>query len=276
MNGAGEMRSFKGQIAMAAAGLLLLTGCSGGLPELPSMASLAVLGAETPEASAAPVEADKTKADQKPVNVAELAQPGPLGDVSIGKTNAPVVIVQYYSLTCPNCSRFQAEVIPKLKKAYIDKGKVRLVVREFPIGRSAAAAALVTRCVPEKDYLKVADKFLLNQKDWVAQEVRKDEIYNVVKFTGLKRDKFDACLTNQSINDALVLVKQRGRAFGVAGTPTFFVNGKKVAGVVSFEEMQMVIEAALADPQAPQIPAGQPQAQKPQPKPQQQASAKAT
>ncbi|MBI4724785.1 MAG: thioredoxin domain-containing protein, partial [Rhodomicrobium sp.] len=73
--------------------------------------------------------------------------------------------------------------------------------------------------------------------------------------------------TNQSINDALVLVKQRGRAFGVAGTPTFFVNGKKVAGAVSFADMQAVIEAALASSQAPQAQ---------QPKPQQQAPAKAT
>lgn len=56
-------------------------------------------------------------------------------------------------------------------------------MREFPIGRSAAAAAVVSRCVPEMEYFKVVDKFLLNQKDWVAQEVKADEIYNVVKFT---------------------------------------------------------------------------------------------
>ncbi len=56
-------------------------------------------------------------------------------------------------------------------------------MREFPIGRSAAAASIVSRCVPEKEYFKVVDKFLLNQKDWVAQEVKADEIYNVVKFT---------------------------------------------------------------------------------------------
>ncbi len=274
MSGTGVRRfSAMAQIALAFIAFSL-SGCSGGLPDfpsmpsmpsLPSLPSLAILGGDD-----APGEADKPKADA-PVNIAELMQPGTLGDSSLGKASARVTIIQYYSLTCPNCARFQAETLPKLKKAYIDKGKVRLVMREFPIGKTAAAAALVTRCVPEKDYFKVVDKFLLNQKDWVAQDVKPDQIYNVVKFTGLKRDKFAACLTNQSINDALVLVKQRGRGFGVAGTPTFFVNGKKVAGAVSFEEMQAVIEAALATPPAP---AGQPQAQ--QPASDHKASAKAT
>ncbi len=256
------------RIAMASAAVFALGACSGGLPSMPAMPSMPALADLADMGSGA----EKAKVEQpKVINVADLAQPGPLGDELIGKANAPVTIVQYISLTCQNCARFQTEVLPKIKKTYIDKGKVRLVVREFPVGTSAAAAALVARCIPEKDYFKAVDKFLLNQKDWVAQDVKKDEIYNVVKFTGLKRDKFDACLANQSINDALVFVKQRGGAFGVTETPTFFVNGKKIAGSVSFEEMQGAIEAALANPQAP---LGQPQAQQPQPKLQQQASAK--
>lgn len=263
-------------------GISLIAGCSGGMPQLPampampSMAAFSALAAEAPEAKDANAEAGKQKAEQKPVDIAELMRPGELGDKSLGKANAPVTIVEYASMSCPNCSRFHAETLPKLKKAYIDKGKVRLVFREFPIGHSAAAAALAIRCAPDKDYFKLVEKFYSTQKDWVAQEVKKDEIYKVVQSSGLKRDKFDACLANQSINDALVWVKQRGRAFGVAGTPTFFVNGKKVAGALSFEEMQPVIEAALAAPQEPQaLPS--PQAERPQRQtvPQRQNSARA-
>jgi protein-disulfide isomerase len=258
------------RMAAAFAGLLMLAGCAGGLPNMQSLASF---GDNTPGKPAASAEAEKAKADQATVNVADLMQPGVLGDAAMGKANAPVTIVQYVSLTCTDCSRFQGETLPKLKKTYIDKGKVRLVVREFPVDASAAAAALVTRCVAEKDYFKVTEKFFLTQKDWVGQEVKKDAIFNVVKFTGLKRDKFDACLANQRINDALVMVKQRGVSFGVTATPTYFVNGKKVAGFVSFEEMQKAVDAALLDAQPS---TAQPQAQKPQPKPQQQASAKPT
>jgi protein-disulfide isomerase len=232
-----------GRIALALS-VLAAAGCTAGAPDLPSMPSL---GGD----SSAAAEAEKPKAELAPVNIAELNQPGPLGDQAIGKAGAPVTIIQYVSLTCPICSRFQAEVMPKLKKAYIDKGKVRLIVREFPIGHSAAAAAIATRCVPEKDYFKAVDKFLSTQKDWVAQDVKKDEIYNAVKFAGLKRDKFDSCLDGAAISDALFVVKQRGRSLGVVGTPTFFVNGKKLAGAHSFEDMQAVIEAALSAPPAP-------------------------
>jgi len=239
----------------------LLAGCTSGvsLPAMPSMPALPSLSLGSDEPSQA--DAEKAKSEQQAATLADIAQPGPLGDQVIGKANAPVTIVEYISFTCPNTAKFHAEALPKLKKAYIDKGKVRLVVREYPIGKAAAATAVLSRCVPQKDYFKVVDKLLATQQTWVAQEVKADDIYNAVKFTGLKRDKFDECLANQSINDALVLVKQRGRGFGVSGTPTFFVNGKKLAGAVSFEEMQPVIEAALANPAA-SAPAAQQQPQR--------------
>jgi protein-disulfide isomerase len=244
----------------AASFAALLAGCTSGvsLPAMPSMPSLPSLSLGADEAAQA--DADKPKSERV-ISAADLAEPGPLGDQVIGKANAPVTVVEYLSLTCANSAKFQAETLPKLKKAYIDKGKVKLVLREYPIGKAAAATAVLSRCLPQKDYFKVVEKLLSTQQTWVAQEVKPDDIYNAVKFTGIKRDKFDECLTNQSINDALVLVKQRGRGFGVSGTPTFFVNGKKLAGAVSFEEMQPVIEAALANPAASAPAAQQPQSQ---------------
>lgn len=258
------------RIGALCAGVAVLTGCAGGLPELPSMPSMPSLPSLSALADEAPnpeENTEKVKAEQKPVDLAELASTGPLGDKSIGKANAPVTIIEYASLTCPVCAKFHSETLPQIKKAYVDKGKVRYVIREFPIGRSAAAAAIAVRCAPEKDYFRLYEKFLATQKDWVAQEVKRDEIYNVVKTSGLKRDKFDACFANQAINDGLVPVKERGRKLGVAGTPTFFVNGKRVPGGVTFEEMKVHIDEALG-----QTPAS-PQAKQPQqPKPQQQAA----
>jgi protein-disulfide isomerase len=247
------------RVAMPAVLILGLTGCSGGLPELPSMPSLAALAADTETAQpAAEPNAPAAKPDAKVADVSDVNTPGPLGDKFIGKANAPVTIVEYGSMTCPVCAKFHADALPKVKKAYIDKGKVRLVYREFPIGRSAAAATMAVRCVDDKNYFKAIDKFYATQKEWVAQEVKKDEIFKVVQPLGVKREKFDACLGDQKLNDALVQVKQRGRNYGVAGTPTFYVNGRKMAGDTSFEQMQTVIEAALKEGGAPA------QAQKPQ------------
>ncbi|MGD9868626.1 MAG: DsbA family protein [Hyphomicrobiales bacterium] len=179
--------------------------------------------------------------DPNEVPLAELMKEGPLGDKFLGKADAPVTIIEYASLTCPHCSQFHQTTYPKLKKAYIDTGKVKYIVREFPIGRTAAAAAVVSRCAPEKDYFVLFDKFLVQRDVWISQEVRPDAIFKVASQTGMKRDKFDSCLANQTIIDGLVWVKERGRQFGVVGTPTFFINGKKVRGVLTFEEMEAMI-----------------------------------
>jgi protein-disulfide isomerase len=243
------------RMAFVSVAVLALGGCAGGLPDIHSISSLSAFGGSAP--------AEKPKAD-KPVNAADIIQPGALEDVAIGKANAPVTIVQYVSLNCSSCGGFQNEALPKLKKAYIDKGKARLIVREFPEDNASTAAALALRCVPAKDYLKAMEKLLSHQKDWAGPEAKKDGLYNLVKFAGVKRDKFDACLANQSMNEGLVSEKERAKGFGVTVSPTFFVNGKKIAGAVSFEEMQGVVEAALVATQAPAAGA-QPQAQQPQP-----------
>ena len=121
------------RMAFVSIAVLALGGCAGGLPDIHSISSLSPFG-DTP----APA---KPRADQ-PLNPADLIQPGALDDVAIGKANAPVTIVQYVSLNCATCGGFQREALPKLKKSYIDKGKARLIVREFPEDGASTTAAL--------------------------------------------------------------------------------------------------------------------------------------
>ncbi|MGO9486118.1 MAG: thioredoxin domain-containing protein [Rhodomicrobium sp.] len=240
------------RLAAAAIATLSLAGCAGGLPDLHSISSLSLGDGGA---------AEKPKGDQ-PVNLADLIQPGTLEDIAIGKANAPVTIVQYVSLNCSTCGKFHNDALPKLKKAYIDKGKARLVFREFPEDNASATAALAVRCVPAQDYLKAMEKVLSHQKEWAGAEANKDGLYKLLKFTGLKRDKFDACLADKAINDGLTSAKERAKGFGVTVSPTFFVNAKKVAGAVSYEEMQGFVDAAYAATQAPAA-AAQPQQAKP-------------
>jgi protein-disulfide isomerase len=177
--------------------------------------------------------------------VAELMQPGPLGDRALGNPNAPVTVIEYVSLTCPHCAAFHRDVFPRVKREYIDTGKIRFIVREFPIGRSAGNAAIANRCAPEDKYFALLSALLTRQSEWVSQEVRLDAIYGVAKSVGMSRETFDKCLANQSMIDALDEVKQRGRKFGVIGTPTFFANGRKAQGATTYEEFK-----ALVDPQS--------------------------
>jgi protein-disulfide isomerase len=236
------------RMAFASFALLTAAGCAGGLPDIHSISALSI-GESSGE---------KPKSDG-PVNLADLIQPGVLDDIALGKANAPVTIVQYVSLNCETCGKFQSHTLPKLKKAYIDKGKARLVFREFPEDNASTTAALAVRCVGEKEYLKAMENVLTHQKEWAGPEAKADALYKLVKHGGLKRDKFDACLADKTVSDGLKSEKERATGFGVTVSPTFFVNGKKLAGAVSYEEMQGVVEAAFTATQSP-VAAAKPKA----------------
>lgn len=176
----------------------------------------------------------------------DLMRAGPLGDKWLGKEDAPVTVIEYMSLTCPHCRTFHLKTFPKFKANYIDTGKVRYIVREFPIGRSAGNASIVTRCGKKDRTFKLIDLFLKNQSKWVSQEVRTEAIYAVAKPSGLSRAEFDTCMKDQSLIDDLQWVKNRGRQLGVSGTPTFFINGEKVRKPLSYDELKALLAPHLS------------------------------
>src|SRR5262249_503687 len=136
-------------------------------------------------------------------SIEEVMKPGPLPEMALGRDDAPVTIIKYASLTCPYCRQFQLTTFPQLKREYIDTGKVRFIIREFPIGFQSGAATLALRCAPAETYFQLYEKFLSQQSAWVSQEVRRDPIFKIVSQAGLSRAKFDACYENQGMIAAL-------------------------------------------------------------------------
>ncbi len=179
-------------------------------------------------------------------SVGEIMKTGPLPEMAWGRADAPVTVIKYMSLTCPYCRRFQLEVFPAFKKAYVDTGKVRFIIREFPIGRASGNATIALRCAGPEKYLDLYEKFLAQQASWVSQEVRLDAIYAVAQQVGMSRTQFDQCLQNQAMIDGLKWIKDRGRTLGIIGTPNFFVDGKLVKRVLSLEDLSAMVETALA------------------------------
>ena len=176
----------------------------------------------------------------------QLLEAGPLGEREYGNRNAPVTIIEYVSLTCPYCRAYHAKVFPRVKRTYVDTGRVRYIIREFAIGQTAGAAAITTRCAPKSKYLPLIEAYLSRQREWVSQEVRPDALYKIAKTSGMSRAQFDKCPSNQSIIDGLTEVKQRGRKYGVVGTPTFFINGLAVVGAQPYDLFEFIIEKELA------------------------------
>jgi protein-disulfide isomerase len=177
--------------------------------------------------------------------VADVMMPGPLPEMSLGRLDAPVTIVQYASLTCPHCRTFHADTFPEFKRSYIDTGKVRYILREFPIGKQSGNATVALRCAAPEKYFDLYGKFMAQQASWVSQEVRIDPIFAVAKQVGMTRPQLDACLQNQAMIDGLKWVKERGRKLGVIGTPNFFIQGKLVKSTLTMKDIRDRVEPYL-------------------------------
>ena len=196
-------------------------------------------------------------APPKQLPIEDLLKPGPLPDMAIGSADAPVTIVEYASMTCPACANFHSKILPALKEKYIDTGKVRLVFREFPLDDLALLVSMAARCAGTEKGPTMISALFARQDDWARSkslEELKGKLFPVAQQVGLTRGAFNACfLTSTSrISDKQKTLlgnikknQERGTAFGVERTPTFFVNGTKLDEAKGIEDFDKVIEPLL-------------------------------
>jgi protein-disulfide isomerase len=196
--------------------------------------------------SALPRFAGSALADNVPV--ADLMKPDALPDLAMGDPKAPVTMIEYASMTCPHCAHFQEVTFPEIKKRYIDTGKVRYILRDFPLDNLAGAAFVLAHCAAKDDagkYYSMVETLFSQQRQW-AVEKPVPPLMAIAKQAGLSEQDFNACLTNQKAWDAMESVRQRAmKQFKVESTPTFFINGTQVNGAVSIEEFAKVIDPYL-------------------------------
>jgi len=205
-------------------------------------AALVVAAAEAQAQAAASAEAPKP---QGTVDMTELLKPGALPDKSMGKEDAPVTIVEYASMTCPHCAHFNDTTFPDLKKKYIDTGKVRYILREFPFDPRAEAGFMLARCAGD-NYFPMVDVLFKQQEQWAAGNNTKDALLQISRLAGFTQESFNACLTDQKLLDQVRAVQKRGAdEFKVDSTPTFFINGKTYKGAMSIAEMSAIIDPLL-------------------------------
>jgi protein-disulfide isomerase len=173
-----------------------------------------------------------------------MAQP-PLPDVWLGAANAPVTVIEYASMTCGHCARFEADVFPVLKKNYIDTGKVRYAMREFPLDPLAAAAAMLARCSGDRREAMI-ELLFAQQPHWAYVDKPLEGLRDVVKQTGMGQKEFDACLNDQALFNKIDQMRsEAAQKFGIDATPTFFVNGDKKTGEIPADALDKVLEPYL-------------------------------
>jgi len=179
---------------------------------------------------------------------ADVAKPVSLPDMALGPADAAVTITEYASMTCPHCAAFTEQVFPKLKKEFIDTGKIRFVFREFPLDIKAAAGSMLARCIAKTDsgkYFAVVDLLFKQQNEWAGPKTT-EVLKRIGKQAGLTEQNVEDCLKDQALLDKIAAdQKYANDVLKVNSTPTFFINGEMLKGETSFEEFSKKINPLL-------------------------------
>ena len=237
-------------------------GCSMQLNDM-TMTRRALLGgvAVTALCLALPLGVTDAMAQEQPeptgdVDMAEALKPGPLPEMALGDEKAKVTIIEYMSMTCPHCAHFHNTSFDEIKTKYVDTGKVRFILREFPFDPVATAAFMLARCNPQDpktlatptQYFAMVSMLFKQQRAWASPQdgnVRA-ALLQTVKLAGYSQESFEACLTNQKLlDDVNAVVKRATSEFGVNSTPTFLIDGKKYSGDMSVDAMSKIIDGLL-------------------------------
>lgn len=168
-------------------------------------------------------------------------------DLVIGKPDAPVTINEYSSYTCPHCAAFQVENRPWLIKTFVDTGRAKLVLVDYPLDGLAMAAAMLVHSAPEDTRQVLSDTLFSEQRSWATAQNPRQALGTLAGLAGMNPGQVDAALADKALFQALL--DQRSYAFeklGVDSTPTLIINGQKIMANSSQEELTKAIETAEA------------------------------
>jgi len=169
--------------------------------------------------------------------------------VILGADNAPVKIKVFSSLTCPHCANFHIKIVPKIKKNYVESGKVQLIFIDFPLDQAAFNASKLLHCVDQKKQITFLDTVYENQDKWTAgsniNEIN-NNLKKIVQILGINSTQFDKCLNDEVISDKILNDRIDGhQKYSINSTPTIIINEKKLEGPVSFKNIKKKIEKLI-------------------------------
>ena len=169
--------------------------------------------------------------------------------IVIGSDDAVVKIKIFSSLTCPHCAAFHIKVVPKIKKNYIESGKVQLIFIDFPLDLASFNASKLLHCVDQNKQITFLDNIYENQNEWISG-VNINEINNnlkkIVKNLGITSMEFNKCLDDEDISDKILNGRIDGKQkYSINSTPTIIINEKKLEGSASFKNIEKNIEKLI-------------------------------
>ena len=169
--------------------------------------------------------------------------------VVLGSDKAIVKIKVFSSLTCPHCANFHINVVTKIKKKYIDTGKVQLIFIDFPLDQVAFNASKILHCLDKAQQITFLDIIYETQMKWTNESNMDDinkNLKKIVKNLGISSVQFDKCLIDEDISDKILNGRiDANRKYSINSTPTVVINEKKLEGPASFKNIKKKIEKIL-------------------------------
>jgi len=141
------------------------------------------------------------------------------------------------------------KVVPKIKREYIDSGKVQIIFIDFPLDQAAFNASKLLHCSDKKKQLEFLDTAYKNQNKWTSgqnlSEVN-ENLKRMVQALGISSKEFDKCLNDETIADKILNDRIDGdKKYSINATPTIVINEKKFEGSVSFKNIKKKIEKII-------------------------------
>lgn len=173
------------------------------------------------------------------------------GGFSVGREDAPLVMVEYTDYQCPFCQQFHNTTWVELKKNFIDTGKVRFVARDFPLDfhENARRAATAAHCGAEQGkFWELRHTMIVN-----ADKLQIEKLVGYAKDVGLDTGRFSTCVLNDKYKEVIDKSYAEGVAAGVSGTPSFILGrlnndkleGVRIVGAMPYPEFDSKIKQML-------------------------------
>ena len=163
----------------------------------------------------------------------------------LGKADAPITVIELFSMTCSHCASFHNNTFPDVKKRLIDTGMVRFEMQPFPLDQVALRAHALARALPQRKYFAMVSMLLKDIDRWARNPDPLAALLQMARLAGMSAAEFDAVMNNRPLLEAIVAMRQdANRTWQIEATPSFVVNDKTIlSGDLSYEEFASKINA---------------------------------
>ena len=174
-----------------------------------------------------------------------------LPGIVMGDPDAPVTLHEFTSLTCPHCATYHKEILPVIRKEYVDRGDVKIVFHDMPLDQTAFMASRLLRCLPDDGaYMAMLNTLYQNQESWAhnGASVADKELRSYFSLAGMDDETYSKCLNNQDLAQKMArTIKYHAAKYGIESTPTIVVgDGERVIrGAGTIEGMRYMLDSRL-------------------------------